>query len=100
LVQARKDQRLLYRVPTILADAFDPFQMHEAADNVQPCITLKHTLPQIGCPITDWVRRIPSATAVTEVERQKTCGTAGQLGRHVDLIGADCKVNQRATLEC
>ena len=99
LVEAGEDQPFLGRLLAVLGDLLHPFEVNEAAEDVQPRVALQHPFPEVRRAVAEFVRRVAGCAVVAEVERQEAGRAAGQLGRHVDLIGADREVNQRPALE-
>ncbi len=98
LVVAREDHALRPdRLAVRLALALP--QMHEPGQDVQQAIVLPDIFPQVGRAVAARVVRIARARAPPLVERQEGRVLPRQARGHVDLVGVDGEVDQRALLE-
>ena len=83
----------------LLVDFIDAFQVHEAPENVQEVIPLKHVFPEVRGFKAVGVFWVSLAAVVAQIEGQEAGVHPVQFRGHLHFFSADCKVHQRSAFE-
>ncbi len=98
LVVAGEDHRLphyLFAAELLLLN----LEMDEPRQDVQKTVPLQNFFPQVGGLIAVGILRVARATSAALVKGQEVGTAARQAGGHIDLVGIDGEMDQRALLE-
>ncbi|OPY10151.1 MAG: hypothetical protein A4E68_00025 [Syntrophaceae bacterium PtaB.Bin095] len=98
LVVARKDHRLPFHF--FAAELlFLDLEMDEPRQDVEEAVPFEDLFPEIGGFVTSWILRVACSASAAPVEGQKIGAAAGKPRGHVNLVGVQGEVDQRAPLE-
>ena len=95
LVESREDDlRRLLVLPGDRVDLLRRLNVDEALNDLQPVVTLEHTLPEVRGRRTIRIDRVACSTVIAEVEGQEDCVSPRESCRHTDLVRGYSEMDQ------
>lgn len=101
LVESWEDHGFLLHLPPVVGALILDLQVEESCEQFQQAMPLQHLFPKVGGAVVppSGIRRIARAAVAALVEGQKIGGWPRKPRGHVDFLGIDREVDQRALLE-
>ena len=83
-------------LPGDRVDLLRRLNVDEALNDLQPVVTLEHTLPQVGGCCAIRIDRVACSAVITKVERQEDCVSPRESRGHTYLVRGHSKMDQTA----